>query len=70
METMENNNMDSRRGRNGIKLAIIVGLCILLLIPWVFIRSLISERSTTVDEAESEVCEKWGMSQMVKGPAI
>ena len=67
---MENNNMDSRRGRNGIKLAIIVGLCILLLIPWVFIRSLISERSTTVDEAESEVCEKWGMSQMVKGPAI
>ena len=44
METIERNNMDSRRGRIGIKLAIIVALCILLLIPWVFIRSLISER--------------------------
>lgn len=67
---MENNNMDSRRGRNGIKLAIIVALCILLLIPWVFIRSLISERSNTTTDAENEVCEKWGTSQTVKGPAI
>lgn len=68
---MEANEFNmTRRGRNGIKLAIIAGLCILLLIPWAFTRSLISERSTTVDDAESEVCEKWGLAQQVKGPAI
>lgn len=58
------------RERTGIKLVIIAMLCLLLLIPWFFIRSMISERSSTESSAEIEVCEKWGESQVIQGPAI
>lgn len=69
---METNtqNTETRRERTGIKLCIISLLCILLLIPWFFIRSTISERGNTESEAEREVCEKWGTSQLIQGPAI
>ena len=59
-----------RRERAGIKLAVIALLCILLLIPWFFIRSMIDERSSTESAACSEVCEKWGGSQLIEGPAL
>lgn len=74
---METNNQennigatDVRRERAGIKLAVIALLCILLLIPWFFIRSIIDERSSTESEACDEVCEKWGGSQLIEGPAL
>ncbi len=68
----ENNGLgtESRRERTGIKLLVIAMLCILLLIPWFFIRSLIDERSSTESSAEEEVCEKWGSAQTVQGPVI
>lgn len=61
---------ETRRERTGIKLCIISLLCILLLIPWFFIKNTISERGNTESEAEQEVCEKWGTSQLLQGPAI
>ncbi len=74
---METNNQEkgavgttTRRERNGIKLLVIAMLCILLLIPWFYIRSLINERSSTESNAETEVCEKWGEAQTIQGPAI
>ena len=69
---METNiqNIEPRHERTGIKLLVISLLCILLLIPWFFIRSTISERGNTESEAENEVCEKWGTSQLIQGPAI
>lgn len=69
METsVQNNNL--RNERTGVKLIIISLLCLLLLIPWLLIRNMISERNSTQREAESEVYEKWGTTQVVKGPAI
>lgn len=65
---IQNNN--ERRERIGIKLCIVSLLCILLLIPWLFIRGMITERGYTESEAENEVYEKWGMAQCVKGPTI
>jgi inner membrane protein len=70
MEINIQNNNNERRGRMGIKLAIIGALCILLLIPWAFIRSMIDERNSTEVAAESEVYEKWGFAQVVKGPSV
>lgn len=54
----------------GTKLLIISLLCLLLLVPWIFIRSTIEERRSTESNAEQEVFSKWGGEQMVKGPAI
>lgn len=54
----------------GTKLLIISLLCLLLLVPWLFIRSTIEERESTESSAEQEVFSKWGCEQMVKGPAI
>lgn len=70
---MENNiqeNNAARRGRNGVKLLVICGLCILLLIPWLFIRDMIAERGNTESAAEREVYDKWGGPQVVTGPCI
>ncbi len=70
---MENNiqeNSAARRGRNGVKLLVICGLCILLLIPWLFIRDMIAERGNTESAAEQEVYDKWGGPQLVTGPCI
>lgn len=64
------NGSDGRRERTGIKLLIIAMLCLLLLIPWFFIRSMIAERSSTESSAEEEVCEKWGEAQTIQGPVV
>jgi len=69
MENTEK-NLDERRERAGLKLTIIALLCILLLIPWYMIRSMIDERSNTESAAEEEVGEKWGGPQLIKGPVI
>lgn len=60
----------SRRENAGVKLLIISLLCLLLLVPWFFIRYTISERNNTETAAEREVFSKWGGKQLVKGPAI
>lgn len=60
----------AHRENIGLKLVIISLLCLLLLIPWFFIRFTISDRKSTESAAESEVFAKWGGRQMVKGPVI
>ena len=60
----------TRRENAGVKLLIISLLCLLLLVPWFFIRYTISDRNNTESEAEREVFSKWGEKQLVKGPAI
>ena len=60
----------SRRENAGAKLLIISFLCLLLLVPWFFIRYTITERNNTETAAEREVFSKWGEKQLVKGPAI
>ena len=69
METNDQNN-NVRRERISIKLTIISLLCILLIIPWIFIRAMISERDNTESMAEIEVYEKWGNGQCITGPFI
>ncbi|MCR5065923.1 MAG: cell envelope integrity protein CreD [Bacteroidales bacterium] len=61
---------NDRRENAGVKLLIISLLCLLLLVPWFFIRFTISERNSTESSAEQEVYSKWGGQQLVKGPAI
>ncbi len=60
----------NQKPRIGLKLLIIGLICMLLLIPWFMIKSLISERQNTANEAGSEVSAKWGGWQAVAGPAI
>ena len=44
----------------GTKLLIISLLCLLLLVPWIFIRSTIEERRSTESNAEQEVFSCYG----------
>lgn len=64
------NDGEKRREKIGVKLLIITLLCLLLLIPWMIIRSTISDRDRTESGAEKEVFAKWGGKQTLKGPAI
>ncbi len=54
----------------GIKLAMIIALTLLLLIPTAFIISLINERSDRLDNAATEVSSKWGQAQAIAGPVL
>ena len=71
---MENNNNNSNNTKNESKmwpkLLVIFLLSVLLLIPQSLIRNLIGERQNTEQEANIEVCEKWGENRTVCGPAI
>lgn len=68
-QTIQNNN-DKPQKSTGLKLGIISLFCLLLLIPWAFIREMITERGRTESDAEREVYDKWGEAQTIKGPAI
>ena len=69
METTQKTT-ENRREQLGLKVLVISFLCLLLLVPWLLIRSTIDERRNTENFAEQEVFEKWGSYQVVKGPAI
>jgi len=54
----------------GLRLFIIGLLSLILLIPTVMIKSLISERENRRNEATYEVTSKWGNAQNVSGPIL
>jgi len=54
----------------GFKIAMLVILILLLLIPVAMIRSLISERSYRANEAERSIMEAWGSQFNIYGPVI
>ena len=54
----------------GFKIAILIILVLLLLIPVSMIRSLISERNYRANEAEGSIMEAWGSQFKLYGPVI
>lgn len=62
--------MNSIKTNIYFKIAIIIIIALLLLIPTTMIESLISERETTQFTAISEVSGKWGNQQTISGPFI
>lgn len=52
------------------RLITIGALILLLLIPLLFVRSLVTERSTRYHEAVAEITGKWGEDQSLAGPMI
>ncbi|MBP5548041.1 MAG: cell envelope integrity protein CreD [Bacteroidales bacterium] len=66
--TLPNSNV--KKEKTGTKLVVISLICILLLIPWFYIKYMISDRDNTRRQAKNEVTEKWGGRQLIKGPAI
>ena len=53
-----------------VKLALIGVLTLLLLIPSVWIQSLISERQSRQESVTREISEKWSGSQLIEGPIM
>lgn len=64
------NCQTAKKARPGLKLLLIVGMCVAFFIPQLLIRDLVSERQCTEREAETEVFAKWGGNQTVIGPII
>jgi len=54
----------------GFKIAMLVILVLLLLIPIAMIRSLVSERSYRASEAEESIMEAWGGQFVLFGPVV
>jgi inner membrane protein len=54
----------------GFKIAMLVILILLLLIPIAMIRSLVNERSHRANEAEVSIMEAWGSQFVLYGPVI
>lgn len=53
-----------------VRMLIVAALTLLLLIPMVFVQSLISERSSRRDSATVEVSQSWGGAQTLIGPIL
>lgn len=53
-----------------VKIAVIIFITLLLLIPVSMVKSLIGERGNRQMEVISEISEKWGGSQTVAGPVL
>lgn len=70
MTKQQKANMQTLKNNIYFKVAIIVIITLLLLIPTSMIRSLIGERETTQNEAILEVSSKWGEEQTISGPFI
>lgn len=68
----ENNPSQGFMQRNAlsIKIVLIGALILLLLIPVLMIRGLITERSATASEAAEEVQQKWSSAQEIVGPYL
>jgi inner membrane protein len=70
-----NTEFIQKKGRNftssgGFKIAMLVMLILLLLIPVFMIRSLIRERSYRADTVEESIMEAWGSQFTLYGPVI
>lgn len=69
--TTENKGLQNRMGGSVLlKLALIGFLTLILLIPTVFIKDLISEREGRQEEVNQEISEKWSGSQLIQGPVL
>ena len=53
-----------------VKLAVIIVMGLLLLIPAAMIQSLVSERQVRRNDVKNEVSEKWGKDQCIGGPVL
>lgn len=62
--------MKTQKNNIYFKVGSIVVIILLLLIPTSMIKTLISERETTQQEAFKEVGSKWGEEQTISGPFI
>lgn len=60
--------MKSLKHHMGFKVATILNIVLLLLIPTAMIKNLIAERETTQNQAIQEVSSKWGETQTMSGP--
>lgn len=73
MNTTNNQNEKfTERLKNSVsfKLSIIVILSLIMLIPTIFIRNLITERQLRRDDTLREVTSKWGEEQQIFGPLL
>jgi inner membrane protein len=70
MAMEKQNNINRFKNSISLKLIVIVFLSLLLLIPSIFIRNLISERQERRDTTIREVTSNWGASQTFTGPLI
>ena len=69
----ENQKSKKNRGftsSGGFKIAMLILLILLLLIPIAMIRSLVIERSHRADSAEESIMEAWGSQLVLYGPVI
>ena len=69
-QNKENKRQNEKKARPGLKLLLIVGMCVAFLIPQLLLKNLVSERKSTESIAESEVFEKWAGPQTVTGPIL
>ena len=78
MDDFNENLNETKRQANGclhrfsktIKVVVIGVLILLLLIPMIMIKEMISERGRTQEEAIDEVSQKWSLAQTVTGPYL
>jgi len=70
MEGRKQKKFHSVTSSGGFKIAVLIILIFILLIPVSMVRSLISERGYRADEAEREIMEAWGSQFKLYGPVI
>jgi len=70
VENRKQKKLHSITSSGGFKIAILVILVLILLIPVSMIRSLINERGYRAEEAEKEIMEAWGSQFKLYGPVI
>ena len=68
--SMKPKHQQEKKARPGLKLLLIVGMCVAFLIPQALLRDLVEERQDTEHDAEAEVFAKWGGNQNLIGPVI
>jgi inner membrane protein len=69
-ELRKQKRMHGITSSGGFKIAMLVILILLLLIPVFMIRSLIGERSHRADEVEESIMEAWGSQFTLYGPVV
>ena len=71
VNTDKNNNPKSQRKSKfsgpGVKIFIIIAMCVGFLIPQFIIQGLVSDREWTERNAGSEIKDKWGKEQIIQG---
>ena len=70
METRKPKKLQGFTSSGGFKIAVLVIIILLLLIPIGMIKSLVTERSHRAVEAEKSIMEAWGSQLNIYGPVI